>query len=204
MKNKWFAIIGALLGFGLLFSACDTGNGGEQDALIMSDYFKYVRPESEDWGDRLVTVYYLNPAYREEIITAFSNENRLVIDTYTRDWDLGKTVFRYVELVELKNGTNFCPRFLDYSASDSNSVTEYMSFDEPNIGDTFESEWDEGVLSIEYLGQKSPASMVFDEKPPFGRWMYPGYYKITDATGPYYRYCHIFGGSDGVEFTSWF
>jgi hypothetical protein len=145
--------VAVLLAFGLALAGCDTGTGGGgQDALTMSDYLKYVQPTSEDWGDRLVTVYRLNPAYKEEIITAFSNKNRLVIDTYTRDWELGKTVFRYVELVERKNGSSFCPKFLDYSASDSNSVTEYMVFDEPKIGDTFVMPWDEGDMNIEYLG----------------------------------------------------
>lgn len=204
MKNKWFLTIGVLLGFGLLFLACPTNGddgGSGQDALTMSDYLKYVQPRSDDWGDRLVTVYQLNPEFKDEIIAAFSKENFFVIDTYTRDWELGKTVFRYVELIELKNGNNFCPRFLDYSASDSNSVTEYKAFDEPKIGDIFEQQWDEGPMRIEYLGQRSPTSLTFTKEERFGRWMYPGYYKRTHTETGSYQYFHII--ADGGKITEY-
>jgi hypothetical protein len=207
MNAHKFVVLVAVTITVLIMSCSDPNGGGGQDALTMSDYLKYVQPKSEEWGDRSVTVYHLNPEYKEEIITFFSNENRLVIDTYSRDWELGKTVFRYVELVELKNGTNFCPKFLQYSASDSTILTEYMAFNEPKIGDTIVMPWDEGDMTIEYLGQNSPSSIVFNESPPFGRWMYPGYYKLTCDGYSGHRYLHISGGSDGTEsvakFTSW-
>jgi hypothetical protein len=204
--HKFVALVAVAIAV-VIMSCSDLNEGGGQDVFTMSDYLKYVQPKSEDWGNRSVTVYLLNPEYKEEIITVFSNENRLVIDTYSRDWELGKTVFRYVELVELKSGTSFCPKFLQYSASDSTILTEYMAFDEPKIGDARIMPWDEGDMTIEYLGQNSPPSMVFNESPRFGRWMYPGYYKLTCAGNSGHRYLHISGGSDGAKstakFTSW-
>jgi len=195
------ALVPALI---LVLAGCLTApEGGGQDSALT--YIKYARPEDQDWGDKLVTSYFLNPKYKDEIITLFSNENRLIIRTYTRDWNLGQTVFEYVELRELKRGTDFCPKFIRYSASDSNIVTEYMAFDEPKIGDTIVMPWDEGDMTIEFLGQTSPSSsLVFNESPRFGRWMYPGYYRLSTAGAPGYRYLHISGGAEpAAVFTGW-
>jgi hypothetical protein len=213
MKKNSFLVFCVLTVFvlGLVFTGCDTGNNPESDALTMSDYLKYVQPKSEDWGERLMMVYNLNPEYKDEIITVFSNENHLVIRTYSDDnrkteWDVGQTVFRYVELRELKSGDQFCPKFIQYSASDSIDVIEYMAFDEPKLGETVEQWWDEGLMSIEYLGQTSPTSLPFTKEEHFGRWMYPGYYKRTNVEEGYYEYFHIIAERGKIaefEHTAW-
>jgi hypothetical protein len=205
MNNKMFVvgILVMVLTLGLVLVGCvtptNTSKGTGADALTMSDYLKSIQPKSEDWGNRLVTVYQLNPEQKDEIITAFSNENLPVIDTYTRDWELSKTVFRYIELVELKNGINFCPKILEYSASDSNIVTQYLG--EPSIGDIGVTlDWASfGDVSVEYVGQPSeePTNFVPADPNGFEKLYYPGYYRYTRSSDGKHLYVHMHKSVDG-------
>jgi hypothetical protein len=198
-KGLFFGVLATAVIFGFVFAGCNTISDGRQDTLTMSDYLKDIQPESQDWGERLVTVYQLNPEHKEEIITAFSNENLPVIDTYTRDWELGKTVFRYIELVELKNGINFCPKILEYSASDSTTLTQYLA--EPKIGDIGVTlDWGSfGDVSVEYVGRPSeePTNFVLADPNGFEKLYYPGYYKYTRSSDGKHLYVHMHKSVDG-------
>ena len=196
-----------VLAFGLSIVTCDNNGTTGQ---TMSDILSSVPYNESNWGNRDVRYWNLNPDSKEEIVDVFSNENgRIVVREVTRDWNMDQTVFDYVELIKLYSGTDFWPRFLRFSEANSSKLTEFLAFDTPNIGATMEQQWDEGVLRFEFLGQSRPPSLVFDQTPPFGRWMYPGVYKITHTTDPSRgnRYVHITAGSERVlstaSFTSW-
>ena len=200
MKHNKLFVAGMVA---LVLAGCDTGTGGGgQDALTMSDYLKYSGSERfTDWGEGEVIRYRLNVAYKDEILAAFYNEIAFVgePETFTRDWDTGKTAFEYV-VIDKRNSGTFHSRMLRYLESNNNTTT-YKGYDKPEIGATFSDNWgNDGTVSIEYLGQTSPSStLTFNEDNGWGGRLYPGYYKVT---GTRYRYLHIID-KDTAEMSDW-
>jgi hypothetical protein len=135
---------------------------------------KYVVPQEQTWdkGEK-VTVYFLDPLHFEEFkveIDAMDEYYQADSWTYTRDWEKGMTFARWAARADGTFELTLCKK--------NNSTPSYRYKKLPQVGDTWEEKWDEGMIKFTYLGLEDPG-FIHDPGKDRGAGMYKGYYKMT-------------------------
>lgn len=156
---------------------------------------KYLVPQEQDWDGETVYVYFLDPLKFDHFKVELDAGNAYYeADSwdYQRDWDQGKTFARWA----VRSDGTF---ELDLGKKD-NSTFGYRYKTPPKIGDTWDEEWDEGMITLTYLGFEAPDGFIL-EREGEGRGEYKGWYTFY-----YHEWdtkCYVYypaSGRHGVQY----
>jgi hypothetical protein len=172
---------------------------------------KYMGPNPQTWSTDGVSdakdtyVYYVAPdhfaAFKAELdewwVEYYQGDN----GTEQRNWDQGKTFVRWAErpdgIFELG------------LAKSDNSYTWYRYKKVPQVNASWAEQWDEGTITLTYLGLNKPSDFVLNDTHD-GRGEYKGYYRFSYQTGQgdggTHRTRYVYyptSGRKDVQFSNW-
>jgi hypothetical protein len=160
---------------------------------------KYTWPRPQTWDDgENVMVSFLDPLHFEDFRAELNAGGKYYQSgAWTddnRDWEKGKTFARWVERAD--------GSFELALYKKDNTGVGYRYKKVPQAGDTWDETWDEGTITLTYLGPDNPG---FDlRREGSGREEYKGYYTF------YYhkedKTCYVYypaTGRTGVQYSEW-
>jgi hypothetical protein len=168
---------------------------------------KYMVPQEQIWDNNGVKdaqytyVYFLDPLQFEEFKAELDAGGEYAqVESRTqenRGWEQGKTFVRWSARPDGTFQLELC--------KDDNSINRYNYKKAPQVGDTWDEQWDEGKITLTYLGIENPGLDL--RRTGNGRGEYEGYYTFYYQKGVEgHHKCYVYyptTGREGVQYGKW-
>jgi hypothetical protein len=177
---------------------------------------KYVGAQPQRWShnvdggevddDADTYVYFLDTAHFEDFRSELNANwvEYFQFDSWTdadRDWEQGKSFARWAERPDGIFELDLC--------NSDNSRIGYRYKKVPQVNASWDEQWDEGTITLTYLGLNKPSDFVLNDTHD-GSGEYKGYYKFYYQTGQgdggTHRTRYVYyptSGRKDVQFSNW-